>query len=367
MRSRVVPIVSVVVLASGVGTWAITRPDSKERPKAPSVAVTSAAVSRGDIVARVQVSGVLGFDGTYSITSQLPSGVVTTVACTGSVLGRGSRLFTVGPTAAVLLYGARPAYRSFTAGMTDGGDVKELERNLAALGMDPGGAMTVDRHFSAATAAVIRRWQRARGVPAAARTGELPLGEVVFLPGRIRVSQVVTGSGSSAAPGARMLAATSTDQIVRVSLTTDRRSQVHEGDPVEVTLTGASGGLQGRVSQIGTIATAPPAPTDGSQAGAEQATVPMTIKLIKPGRALAGLDLAPVQVAITSSRRRGVLTVPITALLARPGGGYQIAVTDGGTRKLVEVRPGLYDDDASTVEVTGDGVREGSRVEVPMS
>jgi peptidoglycan hydrolase-like protein with peptidoglycan-binding domain len=355
MKAGVV-LAGVAVILVAAGAWEIASRDPTESATAPSVAVTSAAVSRGDVVARVQLPGVLGFDGSYSIVSQLPPGVVTTVAPAGAVLGRGSRLFTVGSTAAVLLYGSTPAYRAFTQGMTDGGDVKDLERNLAALGMNPGGAMTVDRHFSAATAAAIRRWQKARGLPPAARTGTLALGEVVFLPGKVRLSQVVTGAGSSAGPGAAMQAATSTDQVVKVSLTTDQRSQVHAGDPVEITLPGTSRSFQGRVREVGTVATAP-----------AQANVPMTIKLIKPGNALAGLDLAPVQVAITSSRRQGVLTVPVTALLARPGGGYQIAVIDGATRKLLQVTPGLYDDDAGTVEVTGNGVREGARVEVPIS
>jgi hypothetical protein len=59
--------------------------------------------------------------------------------------------------------------------------------------------------------------------------------------------------------------------------------------------------------------------------------------------------------------------VPVTALLAGPSGGYRVAVLDGAGRRLVTVQPGLYDDGAGTVEVTGDGLAEGSRVEVPAS
>ncbi|GAA2081541.1 peptidoglycan-binding protein [Actinomadura alba] len=371
MRAGVVPAaIAVVLAAGGVGAWQVTRPRPAADENAPRVAVTSAVVSRGDIVARVQLPGVLEFDGTYSIANQLPPGVVTSVARTGSVLARGSRLFTVGATPAVLMYGSRPAYRDFAAGMTDGGDVRDLERNLAALGMDPGRAMTVDRHFSAATAAAIRRWQKARGLPLAARTGRLALGEVVFLPGRIRVKSAETTSGSSAGPGARMLAATSTNQVVRVTLSTDQRSQVHVGDRVEVTLTGVPRGVQGRVRSVGTVATAPTQAGGGGGDGPNAqgpATVPVTIVLIRPGKAFAGLDLAPVQVAVAGSRRQGVLTIPITALLARPGGGYQVALLEGTSRRLLPVRPGLYDQDTGTVEVTGAGVREGARVEVPVS
>jgi len=42
--------------------------------------------------------------------------------------------------------------------MTDGPDVGALERNLVALGADPSRAMTVDRHFTWATASAIERW-----------------------------------------------------------------------------------------------------------------------------------------------------------------------------------------------------------------
>jgi hypothetical protein len=57
----------------------------------------------------------------------------------------------------------------------------------------------------------------------------------------------------------------------------------------------------------------------------------------------------------------------VTALLARPGGGYQVAVLDAGGRHLDPVQPGLFDDSAGTVEVSGAGLSEGLRVEVPAS
>ncbi|MEW9533505.1 peptidoglycan-binding protein [Microbispora sp. NPDC049125] len=362
MRTTALIAAVAVVLAGAAGTWQATREDPAENVTAPPVAVTSATVSRGDIVARTQLAGVLGYDGSYTIVSQLPPGVVTATPRPGSVLKRGARLFSVAATRAWLMYGSTPAYRGFAMGMSDGADVRQLERNLAALGMDPHHWMTVDRHFSAATAAAIRRWQAAHGVPYAARTGRLGPGQVVFLPGEIRAGRVLAGAGTPAGPGTRMLKASSTTPVVRVSLTTDRRSQVHVGDAVRVTLPGVARAVKGRVRTVGRVATAPA----GTSQGDGLATVPMTIQLIGPGKAVAGLDLAPVQVGVVSSRRRDVLTVPVTALLARPGGGYQVAVL-GGSRRLVPVEPGLYDEDTGTVEVSGDGLSEGARVEVPVS
>jgi hypothetical protein len=361
----------VLALTVGAAGWQIARPNhTNATGRTPTVAVTSAPISRGDIIARVQFPGTLQYDGTYSIVSQLPPGVVTSVAGAGRVLHRGSVLFAVGSTSAVLLYGAKPAYRDFASGMSDGSDVQELEHNLVALGVASATSMTVDKHFSTATAAAVRRWQVARGLPLAARTGRLPLGEVVFLPGKIRITRVDTGSGLSAAPGGTMLTASSTRQVVHLPLTTDQRSQVHAGNPVEITLPGSTRIVRGRVRHVGTVATAPTQDNGGNGGNGGDggpATVNVTIDVIRPGKTLAGLDLTPVQVAITSSQRRGVLMVPITALLARPGGGYQIAVLDGVNRRLLPVEPGLYDDEDSSVEVTGNGLREGIQVEVPVS
>jgi peptidoglycan hydrolase-like protein with peptidoglycan-binding domain len=369
MKTTALTATVALALAGGAAGWQIVRPARTDATDTtPAVAVSSAVVSRGDIVSLVQFPGTLEYEGSYSIVSQLPPGVVTSVAGAGRVLTRGSALFTVGPTSAVLLYGAKPAYRDFFWGMTDGSDVLELERNLVALGMDPSATMTVDQHFSAATAAAVRRWQVARGLPLAARTGRLTLGEVVFRPGKLRVGHVGIAAGQSAGPGTGMLTVSWTRQVVNLPLTTDQRSQVHAGNPVEITLPGSTQVVRGRVRRVGSVATAPTQANQNGGNGADggPATINVTIDLIKPGKTLRGLDLSPVQVAITSAQRRGVLTVPITALLARPGGGYQVAVLDGAHRTLVPVEPGLYDDQEGTVEVTGDGISAGVRVEVPV-
>ncbi|MGI8335054.1 peptidoglycan-binding protein [Actinomadura scrupuli] len=359
VRAGAVVVAGVLVAAGSAGAWKATRRDPQRSSGTPSVRVTWAPVGRGDIVARIPLSGTLGYDGSFSVTNQLPPGVVTSAPKPGAVIRRGQRLFSVGGTPALLLYGSVPAYRAFTWGMAAGPDVLELERNLSALGFAPG---AVDRRFSGATAAAIRRWQAARGLPLAARTGELGLGETVFLPGPVRVSQVVTGAGASAGPGTRVLAGTSTAKVVQVAVTTDRRAQVHAGDKVQVTVFGSDRPVEGRVQTVGAVATTAQSPQNGPPG---PATVTVTIRLVRPPRSLADLDQLPVQVAVESSRRRNVLTIPVTALLARPGGGYQVAVLDGAARRLVPVTPGLYDDAGGTVEVTG--VAEGAQVEVPVS
>jgi peptidoglycan hydrolase-like protein with peptidoglycan-binding domain len=363
--------VVVVAAAVGVAVWrTVGAPSTVDPLDTPAVSTTSVAVTRGDVTQRVQVSGVLGYDGSWSAVDQLPPGILTAAADPGTAVVRGADLFAVSGTPAVLLYGGSPAYRDFEAGMGDGADVRELEENLVTLGMDPGHAVTVDNHFTSATRAAIVRWQAARGLPAAGRTGVLHLGEVLFLPGALRIGQQLSTVGGSVGPGTPVLSGTSTSRVVTVQLTADRQSLVHPGDQVLVTLPGTAP-VTGSVARIGRVAAVaatggPGGGGSGSGGGTGPATVPVTVTLQVPPGA-GDLDQAPVQVAITVAQHKAVLTVPVTALLARPGGGYQLRVLDGDGRRLVDVRPGLYDEVAGAVEVTGDGLAPGQTVEVPAS
>ena len=83
--------------------------------------------------------------------------------------------------------------------------------------------------------------------------------------------------------------------------------------------------------------------------------------------AAAGLDGAQVQVAIATQVQRDALVTPISALLARPGGGFEVTVVTGATRRNVPVQTGLFDDLDGTVAISGPGIAAGTRVEVPRS
>lgn len=83
-------------------------------------------------------------------------------------------------------------------------------------------------------------------------------------------------------------------------------------------------------------------------------------------RAAEGLSQGPVTVAITTGSVPHALVVPVDALLAQAGGGYAVEVTGPrSTRHLVAVSPGLFDDAAGLVQVTGTGLAAGQHVVVP--
>ena len=82
--------------------------------------------------------------------------------------------------------------------------------------------------------------------------------------------------------------------------------------------------------------------------------------------ATGSVDQAPVKVGITTDSRKRVLAVPINALLALAEGGYGVRVVDGAEPgRIVAVTPGLFS--RGMVEVSGDGIVEGTQVEVPAS
>ena len=364
--------ITIVVLESGGTTSA----------SASTGPVATAAVIRTTLASRQQVSGTLERAGSYTLVMQQTSGTLSELPSPGTVIGRGQPLYWLDGQPVRLLYGTQAAWRDLVLGDSDGTDVRQLNRNLRALGFTDYGSLTVADDFDYATAAAIDQWQHAQGVP---ETGFLPLGSVAFLPGPVRVTAQRAIPGTPMTPGTAVLDLTSNALVVNVPLDPSLRQLVHVGDRVQIQLPEGQS-TPGTVRQIGADTTAAgggqstPTGTSagGSATGAGQAagasssqtgtgapaSVPVTISFDRPGEA-RGLDQVPVQVAITDTVHRHVLAVPIGALLALANGGYAVAVDQGGIRTLVAVTPGVFD--GNRVEVASSQLQPGMRVEVASS
>ena len=145
-----------------------------------------------------------------------------------------------------------------------------------------------------------------------------------------------------------MLSATSDTLHVQVNLDPSQQGQVKEGDRAQIALPGNTP-LAGRVTGFGRVAQAPA----GQGGAAADATIPTFIKLDSPAKA-GGLDKAPVDVDITTKGVNDALSVPVTALLGKSGGGYAVEVVrSGGRRELVPVTLGLFDTGNGRVQVDG--------------
>jgi peptidoglycan hydrolase-like protein with peptidoglycan-binding domain len=280
-------------------------------------------------------------------------GTVTALPDEGSVVERGEPLYELdGQPSGILLYGDRPAWRELTSGL-EGEDVRQLQENLLKLGFG-GDELTATGTFDEATLAAVRAWQARLG---ALETGIIELGEIVFLPGAVRVAGHSVNTGDTVTAGLEVLTATSTDRVVTVDLAADEQALVTPGDQVEIDLPDGTRAT-GTVATIGTVATA-------SGDGQGNPTVDVTIVLDDP-EASGTIDQAPVDVLITTLSREDVLAVPVNALLALLEGGYAVeVVADDGTTSLVGVETGLFQDGWVEIDASSGTLSEGDQVVVP--
>jgi hypothetical protein len=318
---------------------------------AEAAQANTAPVQKGKLSALVSQSGTLTYrarpDGSPFSAINHARGTYTELPEVGDEVDCGGTLYRVDDKPVLLLCGTVPAYRALHEADA-GQDVRQLNRNLHVRGAGDA--------FTAKTQQALEALQRRKGVRA---TGSLALGDAVFLPEAVRIAKVSGPLGGSARPGAVALTATSGALHVQVSLDPSEQGQVERGDRAQITLPGNTT-VTGKVVGFGRTAQAP-AGQDGSAA---DATIPTSISLDDPGRA-RGLDKAPVQVDITTAGVGDALSVPVTALVGRSGGGLAVEVVGaGGRRDLVAVKVGLFDTAGGRVQVDGD-LRAGDRVAVP--
>lgn len=370
-RRAVVLTVAAVAVGAAGGGWAygygpLARGVRAAAP--PQVPMSTAVVSLGTLAVRADDAGTIGYANAVTVYAAT-AGTLTWLPGAGAVIRPGHRLFAVDGQDVLLLRGGTPAWRAFTPGMSDGPDVSELQRNLIALGYDPEGAITVDGVYGWATQAAVERWQAALGLT---EDAQIPLGEVVFLPAAVRVSQLISGTGATVAAGTPVLAATSTTPVVTVSLPAGEQYQVRPGERVGITLPDGSV-APGRVLSVSAAASSStsgsgsPSGQGQSQGQGQGQAQPQASVVVSVDRPIAGLDGASVQVAITTQVQRDALIVPVSALLAAPGGGYQVTVVTGRTTRNVTVMPGPFDDLDGLVAISGPGIAPGTTVEVPSS
>jgi peptidoglycan hydrolase-like protein with peptidoglycan-binding domain len=185
-----VAVLAVVLLGSGSG-------GHRGAETGVPAGDTTASVTRRTLSESSTVDGTLGYGTTLELYDRV-GGTFTWLPSVGAVIGRGGTLWRIDALPVVLMYGSVPAYRTLKHGAADGPDVAELNENLIELGFDPYGAITDDESFSVATAAAVKRWQKAEGLP---ESGEVGLGRVVFAPGARRVTAVKVTLGQDP-PGA---------------------------------------------------------------------------------------------------------------------------------------------------------------------
>lgn len=366
-RGKSGPLIVVGVFVTGLaGTFGWLALGNRSIPAAQPVPTTvptgQAAVVRADVAERNQFSGSLGHAGAYTVIAPA-SGTLTGARDVGQVVHQGQSLYEVDGKPVVLMYGKVPVWRAFSAKMSDGADVKQLQAALKALGYGPN--LKASRDFSTLTSSAIRRWQAAAGLPV---TGEIPLGQIVFLPQAIRITGRSVELGAAVQPRTPVETGTTERRVVIVQLPPADLPTTKVGDSVMVLLPDGHTQRQGRIIAVSAAATTPGSSNSSGpdSANGNAGSEPTAQVSIEVDGAIQGfIEQAQVQVFITADLHKAVLAVPIVALRALPSGQYEVVVVDGGVTRHVPVTVGLFDDIARLAEVSGPGLGEGLQVEVP--
>jgi peptidoglycan hydrolase-like protein with peptidoglycan-binding domain len=324
----------------------------------------TATVARTTLTETEQVQGTLAYAGTQPVTSRV-GGTLTWVPAEGATVALGQAVFQVDGEPIVLIHGLVPPYRTLHTGV-EGADVAQLEQSLADLGYT---GFEVDDTYTWSTATAVTQWQDDLGVE---QTGTVEVGDLVVAAGDVRVAEHGLPPGSVLSGGANetVLTVSGTTRVVTVDLDVAEQHLVHQGVHATVTLPDDTE-VGGTVAGVGTVATPADAsdessPENAAGAGASGSSEPATVTVtigIDDQQALGTYDAAPVDVVLVSDTREDVLAVPVAALVALAEGGYGVEVVDGDRVSYVAVDTGMFA--GGQVEISGDGIAEGTVVGVP--
>jgi peptidoglycan hydrolase-like protein with peptidoglycan-binding domain len=271
-------------------------------------------------------------------------GTLTALPKAGDVIQDGQQLAAVDGRPIIAMQGSVPMWRALGPSVTDGNDVLQLEYALAALGYAQRYSMTVDEDWTSATTRAVKAFQGDHGQD---DDGTIDLGDIVWIPGPVRIDSVGGVLGQPAAEAG--IKVTGTAQLVHADVDVADGDLVAVGTAVTVELPSGET-VDGTVTAVGTVET----DAEGSS------SIPVDVTMTGGAAVPDGL---PVDVEVTTVAAGGVLAVPVEALLALAGGGYALEVADAdGTTHLVKVALGEFADDM--VAVTGD-VKPGDRVVTP--
>ncbi len=356
---------AVLLVTAGMAFGGYSLASGAKQPAASAGKVARSAtvkVVRTDLADTQTHRGTLGYGADIAVKGT-GEGTVTELPPTGRTVKRGRQLYAVDDRPVVVFYGSTPLYRTLDKPTLRGRDVTMVADNLEALGYDIGprvgassggamgtitGAGRADRIGDVWTKSLsdaVKRWQRYVGMDP---TGTLDVGQIVVVSGPVRVSSVQAQLGDPV--GEPLMTVTRTSKSVSVPVQATDTDGISTGAKVVITLPDNS-------EAPGTVTSISQTVQGGGDSAGGQNTPPTLLVTVTPATP-PKYDAASVQVRFTASTRKNVLAVPVGTLVALSGGGYALQKTDGA---YLAVETGLFAN--GMVEVKGDGVSEGLRVE----
>ncbi|MEU7797843.1 efflux RND transporter periplasmic adaptor subunit [Micromonospora arborensis] len=395
MRTKTLIItITCGVLALGGVVYAVQARAGDSPAAQPSAAkVATAEVVRTDLSDYWAESGTVGYRKQRTLRGVAP-GVLTWLPRPGSTIARGDVLYRSGDRPVILFYGSSPMFRDIDVVGMVGRDVRVLADNLRALGYRigsqpaPGTRVTVqggpapaatdqgangdankpdstpaaagtgayqtvvtsqDAVFTSSLKDAVKRWQAAKGVRPA--TGTVTLGDVLVLPGAVRVGAASAQLGDDAT--GNLMAISDQTKAVSVEIDASRADDLRAGQKVQITLPDSSH-TSGTINSVSSNVQA--GTSDGGDPGPEGPKVQVVVA-VDDASAIQNISSASVEVRFTGTTAHDVLAVPVGALLALSSGGYGVQLSDGA---LTAVKVGLFAD--GMVQISGTGITAGTRV-----
>jgi peptidoglycan hydrolase-like protein with peptidoglycan-binding domain len=232
-------------------------------------------------------------------------------------------------------------------------DILQLEEALVALGYDADGTLVADGTYTPETTQAVLAFQVATGFE---QDGIIDLGEVIFLPGAVRITNLLATKGSNIGAGTAVLGISLSEKVVYMNLSADDQGVLAVGGAVTVEM---PDNVLVPATVVYVSQTATPAQNDW-----DPATFEVRIELDDPSVA-AGLDEAPVDVIIVADSVTDVMAIPVSALVALLEGGYAVEVDVGsGQVQLIAVEVGFFSTD-NMIEITSGALEPGDQVVVP--
>jgi multidrug efflux pump subunit AcrA (membrane-fusion protein) len=315
----VVGLTAIVIVAVGGGAWAMSRSSGST---SGSDQLVAAAVQK--FTSTVSASGTIEPAHTASLDFAT-SGRVTRVAVSvGDKVHKGQRLATVGTAA---LAASKDAAESQLTAAQDKVSADDSSTSSAQLSADEAALRAARSQLSSAAAALRDATLRST-IAGTVTTVDLTVGQQVTggsdtSGGANQSSSSDTSSGSTS----QVVVQSSSTFIINGTVDDTQIDQVHKGQSVTITPSGATQAVSGTVTSVGTV----PSSSSGT------VTFPIVVKVSgHPSGLYAG---ASATMSITTKKAVRALVVP-TLAVRYEGSRATVEVDDGGSRSTRAIQVG---------------------------
>ncbi|MDW3214755.1 MAG: peptidoglycan-binding domain-containing protein [Ilumatobacteraceae bacterium] len=323
-----------------------------------TAAVTDVMVEVGDRVSANSPIVELNVQSTIGTRHVEHFGEIDVLVSNGDTIENGDVFYTVDGTPITAIVAPDGINRELRDGVDDGEDVLALEQMLVSLGYDADGDLDVDDEFDDATTRAVTDWQADlqnldEDLDADGRVDPSDL--YVIDDGEV-VGALAATDGAVLASGSELWSterAGSTRKIETAIAVSDQ-DRMAIGDTVDVEFPDGEV-VQGTVTEIATSSTVDPMDPDA------EAMLAVELSIDTVPESASDLNELDVEVKLVDELSAGATVVPVSALVARGDGTFEVeALTTTGTT-FVPVDPGMFSDGVVAVE----GIAPGTQVVVP--